>query len=468
MNSILNLNSILNSLHTLLNEVTDSPCTETQKNMLQQMKDDLYAIFQDHMIKRKITLILGSKNKEDKQNKLRALISYIQSKSSSSSSISVSNQSQIIEQMEHSPSSLNISLQQEKEKRTIIRHNLETDINNRIKEIEENLDNNNKNIVKEHLSKLIDKINILFKENLEMNNLLQLIIEEKNTRYNFLMDHIYKLQEELQKKEEREKEFMNEMNSKLIEMNSQYVKRVEYQNAINNDLQNQLNEKGRIINDLQNQLNEKDRIIEEKNKEQNSLKEAIMQLKSQLTKFPGICKQLKGKETIIQELRQTINRMNDEIKILKGDIQKLENKIKSNQKAYEKDISNLKKNYTRYEEYKEQYDFCLIRKFLSFCIDKCEKKMTNSSSEVKKTLGEYKMKMYNIRKIACKKIHFEPYLPFDFPSKDRTFTFFCHLINNTNIRDINNDRLYLPNNFDTFLSDLFEKDKTDFMDKIEI
>ena len=462
------MNSILNSLHTLLNEVTDSPCTETQKNILRQMKGDLYAIFQDHMIKRKITLILGSNNKEDKQNKLRALISYIQSKSSSSSSISVSNQSQIIEQMEHSPSSLNISLQQEKEKRTIIRHNLETDINNRIKEIEENLDNNNKNIVKEHLSKLIDKINILFKENLEMNNLLQLIIEEKNTRYNFLMDHIYKLQEELQKKEEREKEFMNEMNSKLIEMNSQYVKRVEYQNAINNDLQNQLNEKGRIINDLQNQLNEKDRIIEEKNKEQNSLKEAIMQLKSQLTKFPWICKQLKGKETKNQELRQTINRMNEKIEILQGDIQKLENTIKSNKKAYEKEISNLKKNYTLYEAYKEQYDFCLIRKFLSFCIDKCEKKMTNSSSEVKKTLGEYIMKMYNIRKIACKKIHFEPYLPFYFPSKDGTFTFFCHLINNTNIRDINNNRLYLPNNFDTFLSDLFEKDKTDFMDEIEI
>ena len=430
------MNSILNSLHTLLNEVTDSPYTETQKNMLQQMKDDLYAIFQDQMINRKITLILILKNKENKQNKLRALISYIQSKSSSSSSISVSNQSQIIEQMEHSPSSLNISLQQEKEKSPIIRHNLETDINNRIKAIEENLDNNNKNIVKEHLSKLIDKINILFKENLEMNNLLQLKIEENNTRYNFLMDHIYKLQEELKKKEEREKELMNEMNSKLIE--------------------------------IQNQLNEKDRIIEEKNKEQNSLKEAIMQLKSQLTKFPGICKQLKGKETKNQELRQTINRMNDEIKILQGDIQKLENKIKSNQKAYEKDISNLKKNYTRYEEYKEQYDFCLIRKFLSFCIDKCEKKMTNSSSEVKKTLGEYKMKMYNIRKIACKKIHFEPYLPFYFPSKDGTFTFFCHLINNTNIRDINNDRLYLPNDFDTFLSDLFEKDKTDFMDKIEI
>ena len=462
------MNSILNSLHTLLNEVTDSPYTETQKNMLQQMKDDLYAIFQDQMINRKITLILILKNKENKQNKLRALISYIQSKSSSSSSISVSNQSQIIEQMEHSPSSLNISLQQEKEKSPIIRHNLETDINNRIKAIEENLDNNNKNIVKEHLSKLIDKINILFKENLEMNNLLQLIIEEKNTRYNFLMDHIYKLQEELQKKEEREKEFMNEMNSKLIEMNSQYVKRVEYQNAINNDLQNQLNEKGRIINDLQNQLNEKDRIIEEKNKEQNSLKEAIMQLKSQLTKFPGICKQLKGKETKIQELRQTINRMNEKIKILQEDIQKLENKIKSNQKAYEKDISNLKKNYTRYEEYKEQYDFCLIRKFLSFCIDKCEKKMTNSSSEVKKTLGEYIMKMYNIRKIACKKIHFEPYLPFYFPSKDGTFTFFCHLINNTNIRDINNDRLYLPNDFDTFLSNLFGKKETDFMDEIEI
>ena len=430
------MNSILNSLHTLLNEVTDSPYTETQKNMLQQMKDDLYAIFQDQMINRKITLILILKNKENKQNKLRALISYIQSKSSSSSSISVSNQSQIIEQMEHSPSSLNISLQQEKEKSPIIRHNLETDINNRIKAIEENLDNNNKNIVKEHLSKLIDKINILFKENLEMNNLLQLKIEENNTRYNFLMDHIYKLQEELKKKEEREKELMNEMNSKLIE--------------------------------IQNQLNEKDRIIEEKNKEQNSLKEAIMQLKSQLTKFPGICKQLKGKETKNQELRQTINRMNDEIKILQGDIQKLENKIKSNQKAYEKDISNLKKNYTRYEEYKEQYDFCLIRKFLSFCIDKCEKKMTNSSSEVKKTLGEYIMKMYNIRKIACKKIHFEPYLPFYFPSKDGTFTFFCHLINNTNIRDINNDRLYLPNNFDTLLSNLFEKDKTDFMDKIEI
>ena len=430
------MNSILNSLHTLLNEVTDSPYTETQKNMLQQMKDDLYAIFQDQMINRKITLILILKNKENKQNKLRALISYIQSKSSSSSSISVSNQSQIIEQMEHSPSSLNISLQQEKEKSPIIRHNLETDINNRIKAIEENLDNNNKNIVKEHLSKLIDKINILFKENLEMNNLLQLKIEENNTRYNFLMDHIYKLQEELKKKEEREKELMNEMNSKLIE--------------------------------IQNQLNEKDRIIEEKNKEQNSLKEAIMQLKSQLTKFPGICKQLKGKETKNQELRQTINRMNDEIKILQGDIQKLENKIKSNQKAYEKEISNLKKNYTRYEEYKEQYDFCLIRKFLSFCIDKCEKKMTNSSSEVKKTLGEYIMKMYNIRKIACKKIHFEPYLPFYFPSKDGTFTFFCHLINNTNIRDINNDRLYLPNDFDTFLSNLFEKEKTDFMDKIEI
>ena len=430
------MNSILNSLHTLLNEVTDSPYTETQKNMLQQMKDDLYAIFQDQMINRKITLILILKNKENKQNKLRALISYIQSKSSSSSSISVSNQSQIIEQMEHSPSSLNISLQQEKEKSPIIRHNLETDINNRIKAIEENLDNNNKNIVKEHLSKLIDKINILFKENLEMNNLLQLKIEENNTRYNFLMDHIYKLQEELKKKEEREKELMNEMNSKLIE--------------------------------IQNQLNEKDRIIEEKNKEQNSLKEAIMQLKSQLTKFPGICKQLKGKETKNQELRQTINRMNDEIKILQGDIQKLENKIKSNQKAYEKDISNLKKNYTRYEEYKEQYDFCLIRKFLSFCIDKCEKKMTNSSSEVKKTLGEYIMKMYNIRKIACKKIHFEPYLPFYFPSKDGTFTFFCHLINNTNIRDINNDRLYLPNDFDTFLSNLFGKDETDFMDKIEI
>ena len=436
MNSILNLNSILNSLHTLLNEVTDSPYTETQKNMLQQMKDDLYAIFQDQMINRKITLILILKNKENKQNKLRALISYIQSKSSSSSSISVSNQSQIIEQMEHSPSSLNISLQQEKEKSPIIRHNLETDINNRIKAIEENLDNNNKNIVKEHLSKLIDKINILFKENIEMNNLLQLIIDEKNTRYNFLMDHIYKLKEELQKKEEREKEFMNEMNSKLIE--------------------------------IQNQLNEKDRIIEEKNKEQNSLKEAIMQLKSQLTKFPGICKQLKGKETKIQELRQTINRMNEKIKILQEDIQKLENKIKSNQKAYEKEISNLKKNYTRYEEYKEQYDFCLIRKFLSFCIDKCEKKMTNSSSEVKKTLGEYIMKMYNIRKIACKKIHFEPYLPFYFPSKDGTFTFFCHLINNTNIRDINNDRLYLPNDFDTFLSNLFGKKETDFMDKIEI
>ena len=159
---------------------------------------------------------------------------------------------------------------------------------------------------------------------------------------------------------------------------------------------------------------------------------------------------------------------NDEIKILQGDIQKLENKIESNQKAYEKEISNLKKNYTRYEEYKEQYDFCLIRKFLSFCIDKCEKKMTNSSSEVKKTLGEYIMKMYNIRKIACKKIHFEPYLPFYFPSKDGTFTFFCHLINNTNIRDINNDRLYLPNDFDTFLSNLFGKDETDFMDKIEI
>ena len=430
------MNSILNSLHKLLNEVTDSPYTETQKNMLQQMKDDLYAIFQDQMINRKITLILILKNKENKQNKLRALISYIQSKSSSSSSISVSNQSQIIEQMEHSPSSLNISLQQEKEKSPIIRHNLETDINNRIKAIEENLDNNNKNIVKEHLSKLIDKINILFKENLEMNNLLQLKIEENNTRYNFLMDHIYKLQEELKKKEEREKELMNEMNSKLIE--------------------------------IQNQLNEKDRIIEEKNKEQNSLKEAIMQLKSQLTKFPGICKQLKGKETKIQELRQTINRMNEKIKILQEDIQKLENKIKSNQKAYEKDISNLKKNYTRYEEYKEQYDFCLIRKFLSFCIDKCEKKMTNSSSEVKKTLGEYIMKMYNIRKIACKKIHFEPYLPFYFPSKDGTFTFFCHLINNTNIRDINNNRLYLPNNFDTFLSDLFEKKETDFMDEIEI
>lgn len=430
------MNSILNSLHTLLNEATDSPYTDTQKNILRQMKDDLYAIFQDQMINRKITLILILKNKEDKQNKLRALISYIQSKSSSSSSISVSNQSQIIEQMEHSPSSLNISLQQEKEKSPIIRHNLETDINNRIKAIEENLDNNNKNIVKEHLSKLIDKINILFKENLEMNNLLQLKIEENNTRYNFLMDHIYKLQEELKKKEEREKELMNEMNSKLIE--------------------------------IQNQLNEKDRIIEEKNKEQNSLKEAIMQLKSQLTKFPGICKQLKGKETKNQELRQTINRMNDEIKILQGDIQKLENKIKSNQKAYEKDISNLKKNYTRYEEYKEQYDFCLIRKFLSFCIDKCEKKMTNSSSEVKKTLGEYIMKMYNIRKIACKKIHFEPYLPFYFPSKDGTFTFFCHLINNTNIRDINNNRLYLPNNFDTFLSDLFGKKETDFMDEIEI
>ena len=430
------MNSILNSLHTLLNEATDSPYTDTQKNILRQMKDDLYAIFQDQMINRKITLILILKNKEDKQNKLRALISYIQSKSSSSSSISVSNQSQIIEQMEHSPSSLNISLQQEKEKRTIIRHNLETDINNRIKAIEENLDNNNKNIVKEHLSKLIDKINILFKENLEMNNLLQLKIEENNTRYNFLMDHIYKLQEELKKKEEREKELMNEMNSKLIE--------------------------------IQNQLNEKDRIIEEKNKEQNSLKEAIMQLKSQLTKFPWICKQLKGKETKNQELRQTINRMNDEIKILQGDIQKLENKIKSNQKAYEKEISNLKKNYTLYEEYKEQYDFCLIRKFLSFCIDKCEKKMTNSSSEVKKTLGEYIMKMYNIRKIACKKIHFEPYLPFYFPSKDGTFTFFCHLINNTNIRDINNDRLYLPNDFDTFLSNLFGKDETDFMDKIEI
>ena len=444
------MNSILNSLHKLLNEVTDSPYTETQKNMLQQMKDDLYAIFQDQMINRKITLILILKNKENKQNKLRALISYIQSKSSSSSSISVSNQSQIIEQMEHSPSSLNISLQQEKEKSPIIRHNLETDINNRIKAIEENLDNNNKNIVKEHLSKLIDKINILFKENLEMNNLLQLKIEENNTRYNFLMDHIYKLQEELKKKEEREKELMNEMNSKLIE------------------IQNQLNEKGRIINDLQNQLNEKDRIIEEKNKEQNSLKEAIMQLKSQLTKFPGICKQLKGKETKIQELRQTINRMNDKIKILQGDIQKLENTIKSNQKAYEKEISNLKKNYTRYEEYKEQYDFCLIRKFLSFCIDKCEKKMTNSSSEVKKTLGEYIMKMYNIRKIACKKIHFEPYLQFYFPSKDGTFTFFCHLINNTNIRDINNDRLYLPNDFDTFLSNLFGKKETDFMDKIEI
>ena len=290
--------------------------------------------------------------------------------------------------------------------------------------------------MKEHLSKLIDKINILFKENLEMNNLLQLKIEENNTRYNFLMDHIYKLQEELKKKEEREKELMNEMNSKLIE--------------------------------IQNQLNEKDRIIEEKNKEQNSLKEAIMQLKSQLTKFPWICKQLKGKETKNQELRQTINGMNEKIKILQGDIQKLENKIKSNQKAYEKDISNLKKNYTRYEEYKEQYDFCLIRKFLSFCIDKCEKKMTNSSSEVKKTLGEYKMKMYNIRKIACKKIHFEPYLPFYFPSKDGTFTFFCHLINNTNIRDINNNRLYLPNDFDTFLSNLFGKKETDFMDKIEI
>ena len=430
------MNSILNSLHTLLNEVTDSPYTETQKNMLQQMKDDLYAIFQDQMINRKITLILILKNKENKQNKLRALISYIQSKSSSSSSISVSNQSQIIEQMEHSPSSLNISLQQEKEKSPIIRHNLETDINNRIKAIEENLDNNNKNIVKEHLSKLIDKINILFKENLEMNNLLQMKIEENNTRYTFLMDHIYKLQEELKKKEEREKELMNEKNSKLIE--------------------------------IQNQLNEKDRIIEEKNKEQNSLKEAIMQLKSQLTKFPGICKQLKGKETKNQELKQTINRMNEKINILQGDIQKLENKIKSNQKAYEKEISNLNKNYSRYEEYKEQYDFCLIRKFLSFCIDKCEKKMTNSSSEVKKTLGEYIMKMYNIRKIACKKIHFEPYLPFYFPSKDGTFTFFCHLINNTNIRDINNDRLYLPNDFDTFLSDLFEKDKTDFMDKIEI
>ena len=81
------MNSILNSLHTLLNEVTDSPYTETQKNMLQQMKDDLYAIFQDQMINRKITLILILKNKEDKQNKLRALISYIQSKSSSSSSM---------------------------------------------------------------------------------------------------------------------------------------------------------------------------------------------------------------------------------------------------------------------------------------------------------------------------------------------------------------------------------------------
>ena len=429
------MNSILNSLHTLCNEVTDSPFTETQTNILRQMRNDL---LQDKIIKRKIgSILIGfRKTKEEKQEKLRDLISYIQSKSSSSSSISVSNQSQIIEQMEHSPSSLNISLQQEKEKSTIIRHNLETDINNRIKEIEENLDNNNKNIVKEHLSKLIDKINILFKENLEMNNLLQLKIEENNTRYNFLMDHIYKLQEELKKKEEREKELMNEMNSKLIE--------------------------------IQNQLNEKDRIIEEKNKEQNSLKEAIMQLKSQLTKFPDICKQLKGKENKIQELRQTINRMKEEIKILKVDIQKLENTIKSNQKAYEKDISNLKKNYTRYEEYKEQYDFCLIRKFLSFCIDKCEKKMTNSSSEVKKTLGEYIMKMYNIRKIACKKIHFEPYLPFYFPSKDGTFTFFCHLINNTNIRDINNNRLYLPNDFDTFLSDLFEKDETDFMDEIEI
>ena len=82
------MNSILNSLHTLLNEVTDSPYTETQKNMLQQMKDDLYAIFQDQMINRKITLILILKNKENKQNKLRALISYIQSKSSSSSSMS--------------------------------------------------------------------------------------------------------------------------------------------------------------------------------------------------------------------------------------------------------------------------------------------------------------------------------------------------------------------------------------------
>ena len=106
------MNSILNSLHTLCNEVTDSPFTETQTNILRQMRNDL---LQDKIIKRKIgSILIGfRKTKEEKQEKLRDLISYIQSKSSSSSSISVSNQSQIIEQSEQYISSLNISLQQE-------------------------------------------------------------------------------------------------------------------------------------------------------------------------------------------------------------------------------------------------------------------------------------------------------------------------------------------------------------------
>ena len=465
------MNSILNSLHTLCNEVTDSPFTETQKNILRQMRKDL---LQDKIIKRKIgSILILSETKEEKQEKLRDLISYIQSKSSSSSSISVSNQSQIIEQSEQYFSSLNISLQQEKEKSTIIRRNMEIDINNSIKGIEENLDNNNKNIVKEHLSKLTYKIGILFKENLEMYHLLEMIIEEKNTRYDFLMDYI-------QKKEEREKELMNEMNSINVKMDN-------YQNAIN-DLQNQLDEKGRIIENLQNQLDEKGRIIEEKckeqsvligkindlqnqleekNKEQNSLKETVRQLKSQLTKYPEMSRQLKGKEKTIQELRQTISSMNDEIKTLKGDILKLENTIKSNQKAHEKDIAYLKMNYSHYEEYKEQYDFCLIRKFLSYCIDKIDKTIKDRPKD-EETMKEYRKTLFTIRKIACKKIHFEPYLPFHSTSKDNTFTFFCKLINNTNIKDINYNRIYLPNNCDTFLKELFNKTDTDFMDKIDI
>ena len=438
------MNSILNSLHTLYNEVTDSPFTETQTNILRQMRKDL---LQDQTIKRKIgSILIGLRDtKEEKQEKLRALISYIQSKSSSSSSISVSDQSQIIEQSEQYVSSLNISLQQEKDKSTIIRRNMEIDINNSIKGIEENLDNNNKNIVKEHLSKLTYKINILFKENLEMYHLLERIIEENNTRYDFLMDYI-------QKKEEREKELMNEMNSIYVKMDN-------YQNAIN-DLQNQLDEKDRIIENLQNQL-------EEKNKEQNSLKETVRQLKSQLTKFPEISRQLKGKEKTIQDLRQTISTMNDEIKTLKGEVLKLENTIKSNQKAHEKDIAYLKMNYSHYEEYKEQYDFCLIRKFLSYCIDKIDKTIKDRPKD-EEMMEEYRKTMVKIRKIACKKIHFEPYLPFHSTSKNNTFTFFCKLINNTNIKNKNYNRIYLPNNCDTFLQKLFNKTDTDFMDEIDI
>ena len=140
------MNSIINSLETLYNSASDSPFTDTQMGVLQKLKKELLKSFSGSDIKRKLATVLSCSNdkKEKKQESLQELISYINNSPFAPSSIG-SEQSQVLEQMEHSTSSLNTTPQNEKKKKYAnIISNIGTNIRDRIKVIEDNLDNNKK------------------------------------------------------------------------------------------------------------------------------------------------------------------------------------------------------------------------------------------------------------------------------------------------------------------------------------